>query len=53
MSFFDTETTGLSILNSVPAEVFAGNWPRLVQLRWILTDYVVCHDAMADVRAVV
>ena len=36
--FFDTETTGLPILNSVPAEVFAGNWPRLVQLSWILTD---------------
>ena len=36
--FFDTETTGLPMYDNIPAEVHPANWPRLVQLSWILTD---------------
>lgn len=35
--FFDTETTGLPINYLAPAEEL-NNWPRLVQLSWILTE---------------
>lgn len=35
--FFDTETTGLPIDYNAPASD-TSNWPRLVQLSWILTD---------------
>jgi DNA polymerase III epsilon subunit-like protein len=35
--FFDTETTGLPNDYNAPATA-TGNWPRLVQLGWILTD---------------
>lgn len=35
--FFDTETTGLPKNYRAPAEDTA-NWPRLVQLSWVLTD---------------
>lgn len=35
--FFDTETTGLPIDYDAPSSDTA-NWPRLVQLSWILTD---------------
>ena len=36
--FFDTETTGLPVMDNISAELCPGNWPRLVQLSWILTD---------------
>lgn len=35
--FFDTETTGIPKNYKAPA-ADTGNWPRLVQLAWILTD---------------
>jgi DNA polymerase III subunit epsilon len=35
--FFDTETTGLPAVYGAPAH-HLDNWPRLVQLAWILTD---------------
>ena len=35
--FFDTETTGLPLDNYAPTSNTA-NWPRLVQLSWIVTD---------------
>jgi len=35
--FFDTETTGLPKNYQVPAED-TDNWPRLVQLAWLLSD---------------
>lgn len=35
--FFDTETTGLPINYNAPSSD-TNNWPRLVQLAWILTD---------------
>ena len=35
--FFDTETTGLPIDFKIPRYVVS-NWPRLVQLSWIITD---------------
>ncbi len=35
--FFDTETTGLPLSWQAPLEDL-DNWPRLVQLAWILTD---------------
>lgn len=35
--FFDTETTGLSIDYKLPSSC-TSNWPRLVQLSWIVTD---------------
>ena len=35
--FFDTETTGVPRNYKAPSSD-AGNWPRLVQLAWILTD---------------
>lgn len=36
--FFDTETTGLPKDSSMPAAP-DDNWPRLVQLSWIVTDH--------------
>lgn len=36
--FFDTETTGLPYDDSISAEVDHRNWPRLIQLSWIMTD---------------
>lgn len=36
--FFDTETTGLPYYDNIPAEASLDNWPRLVQLSWIMTD---------------
>ena len=36
--FFDTETTGLPFYAEIPAESVPDNWPRLVQLSWIMTD---------------
>lgn len=36
--FFDTETTGLPYYDFISAEEDASNWPRLVQLSWIMTD---------------
>ena len=36
--FFDTETTGLPYYAQIPAESVPDNWPRLVQLSWIITD---------------
>lgn len=36
--FFDTESTGLPIYYKAPASD-VNNWPRLVQIAWILTDY--------------
>jgi len=35
--FFDTETTGLPINYKAPLDDF-NNWPRLVQIAWIVTD---------------
>ena len=35
--FFDTETTGVPRNYKAPASDF-GNWPRLVQLAWVLAD---------------
>ena len=35
--FFDTETTGLPLDYSLPRSA-VDNWPRLVQLSWIITD---------------
>lgn len=35
--FFDTETTGLPLRWNAPVTDL-GNWPRLVQLAWILSD---------------
>lgn len=35
--FFDTETTGVPFDYKAPASD-VGNWPRLVQLAWVLTD---------------
>ena len=35
--FFDTETTGLPLVWRAPLEDL-DNWPRLVQLAWLLTD---------------
>ena len=35
--FFDTETTGLPRNYSAPVNDL-GNWPRIVQLAWLLTD---------------
>lgn len=35
--FFDTETTGLPLDYSLPRSA-VNNWPRLVQLSWIVTD---------------
>ena len=35
--FFDTETTGLPIDYSAPSTDI-NNWPRLIQLSWIITD---------------
>lgn len=36
--FFDTETTGLPYYDNISAEMSPDNWPRLVQLSWIMTD---------------
>lgn len=36
--FFDTETTGLPYHDNITAEESPANWPRLVQLSWIMTD---------------
>ena len=36
--FFDTETTGLPYDDSISAEDDYRNWPRLIQLSWIMTD---------------
>ena len=36
--FFDTETTGLPYYDNISAEAAPDNWPRLVQLSWIITD---------------
>lgn len=36
--FFDTETTGLPYYDNISAEMSPDNWPRLVQLSWIITD---------------
>ncbi len=36
--FFDTETTGLPRDNNAPSSKL-DNWPRLVQLAWIVSDY--------------
>lgn len=35
--FFDTESTGLPRDSRAPAEAL-GNWPRLVELAWLVTD---------------
>lgn len=35
--FFDTETTGLPTNNNAPSSDLE-NWPRLVQLGWLITD---------------
>ena len=35
--FFDTETTGIQRSHDAPASDVE-NWPRLVQIAWILTD---------------
>ena len=35
--FLDTETTGLPLRYGRPAAQI-GNWPRLVQVAWLLTD---------------
>lgn len=35
--FFDTETTGLPRSHKAPASDL-GNWPRIVQIAWLLTD---------------
>jgi hypothetical protein len=35
--FFDTETTGIPANYKAPASDF-GNWPRLVQVAWLLVD---------------
>jgi DNA polymerase-3 subunit epsilon len=35
--FFDTETTGIPRSHDAPASDVA-NWPRLVQIAWVLTD---------------
>jgi len=35
--FFDTETTGLPRSHNAPVSDL-GNWPRVVQLAWLLTD---------------
>jgi DNA polymerase III alpha subunit (gram-positive type) len=35
--FFDTETTGLPLNWSAPVEDL-NNWPRMVQIAWIITD---------------
>lgn len=45
--FFDTETTGLpSNFNAPSSDI--NNWPRLVQLSWILTDYQGNHINTGD-----
>jgi DNA polymerase III epsilon subunit-like protein len=36
--FFDTETTGLPRDYNAPSSKL-DNWPRLVQLAWIVSDY--------------
>ena len=36
--FFDTETTGLPRDYNAPSSNL-DNWPRLVQLAWIVSDY--------------
>ncbi|MFQ6539735.1 MULTISPECIES: 3'-5' exonuclease [Aphanothece] len=36
--FFDTETTGLPRSRHAPASDLA-NWPRIVQIAWLLTDH--------------
>ena len=51
--FFDTETNGLPLNYKAPVTDLA-NWPRLVQIGWIMTDeqgnvldeteYIVCPD---------
>lgn len=45
--FFDTETTGLPIDYKAPSSN-THNWPRLVQLSWILTDRNGKHLRVAD-----
>jgi len=39
--FFDTETTGLPRNYKAPATDLA-NWPRLVQIAWLLADFATC-----------
>ncbi len=43
--FFDTETTGVPLKYDAPTSDLA-NWPRLVQLAWLLTD-----DAGSEIRS--
>ena len=45
--FFDTETTGLPLYFHIPHR-FVNNWPRLVQLSWIVTDENGNHLKTAD-----
>lgn len=45
--FFDTETTGLPFNFKVPRHI-VNNWPRLVQLSWIVTDEKGNHIKEAD-----
>lgn len=45
--FFDTETTGLPADYEAPSSDTA-NWPRLVQLSWILTDNQGNHLSAGD-----
>lgn len=45
--FFDTETTGLP-LNFKLSRRIVSNWPRLVQLSWIVTDEKGIHLKTAD-----
>ena len=45
--FFDTETTGLPSDFNLPRYVVE-NWPRLVQLSWIVTDEMGNHVKEAD-----
>lgn len=45
--FFDTETTGLPLNFKVPRQIVS-NWPRLVQLSWIITDEMGNRIKTAD-----
>ena len=41
--FFDTETTRLPLDYSAPSTDI-NNWPRLIQLSWIITTHIVLID---------
>ncbi len=45
--FFDTETTGLPRSHKAPASDL-GNWPRVVQIAWLLTDASGTEVASAE-----